>query len=46
MEDRVLLAHVSGGKLSHELIEDSFVSALGNPILDRLEDSAVLELGG
>jgi hydrogenase expression/formation protein HypE len=46
MEDRVLLAHGSGGKLSHDLIENSFVSAFGNPILDRLDDSAVLELGG
>ncbi|MFC1874487.1 hydrogenase expression/formation protein HypE [Chloroflexota bacterium] len=46
MEDRVLLAHGSGGKLSHDLIEKSFVSALGNPILNRLEDSAVLEFGG
>ncbi len=46
MEDRVLLAHGSGGKLSHDLIQNSFVSALGNPILDKLEDSAVLELGG
>jgi len=46
MNDRVLLAHGSGGKLSHDLIENSFVSALGNPILNRLEDSAVFEIGG
>ena len=46
MEDRVLLAHGSGGKLSHDLIKKSFVSALGNPILDKLDDSAVFELGG
>ncbi|MFC2047844.1 hydrogenase expression/formation protein HypE [Chloroflexota bacterium] len=46
MNDRVLLAHGSGGKLSHDLIEDSFVSVLGNPILNTLEDSAILELGG
>jgi len=45
MEDRILLAHGSGGKLSHELIQKSFVSALGNPVLDRLDDSAVLEPG-
>jgi len=46
MEDRVLLAHGSGGKLSHDLIEKSFLSALGNPILNKLEDSAVLEFSG
>ena len=46
MNDRILLAHGSGGKLSHDLIEDSFVSVLGNPILNMLEDSAILELGG
>ncbi|MFC1928475.1 hydrogenase expression/formation protein HypE [Chloroflexota bacterium] len=46
MNDRVLLAHGSGGKLSHDLVENIFVSALGNPILNMLEDSAVLELGG
>jgi len=44
MEDRILLAHGSGGKLSHDLIEKSFVSVLGNPLLNRLDDSAVFEL--
>ncbi|MFC2066061.1 hydrogenase expression/formation protein HypE [Chloroflexota bacterium] len=46
MNDRVLLAHGSGGKLSHDLIENIFISVLGNPILNTLEDSAILELGG
>jgi len=46
MEDRILLAHGSGGKLSHDLIEKSFVSTLGNPILNKLDDSAVFELCG
>ncbi len=46
MEDRILLAHGSGGTLSHDLIEKSFVSALGNPILNKLDDSAVFELCG
>ncbi len=46
MEDRVLLAHGSGGKLMHDLIKKSFVSALGNPILNKLDDSAVFELSG
>ncbi len=46
MADRVLLAHGSGGKLSHDLVAKSLVAVFGNPILDRLDDSAVLEVGG
>jgi len=46
MEDRILLAHGSGGKLGHDLIEKNFVSALGNPILNKLDDSAVFEICG
>ncbi len=46
MENRVLLAHGSGGKLSHDLIEKSFVPTLGNPILNKLDDSAVFEFSG
>jgi len=45
MEDKILLAHGSGGKLSHDLIE-SFLPDLANPILDRLDDSAVFEASG
>ena len=45
MEDKILLAHGSGGKLSHDLIE-SFLPDLSNPILDRLDDSAVFEASG
>jgi hydrogenase expression/formation protein HypE len=46
MNDRILLAHGSGGKLSHDLIQNSFIPALGNSMLDLMEDSAVFELGG
>lgn len=46
MQDRVLLAHGSGGKLMHDLVKKSFISTLGNPILDKLDDSAVFELSG
>jgi hydrogenase expression/formation protein HypE len=38
----VLLAHGSGGQLSHELVERVFARAFANPILARLDDSAVL----
>ncbi|MCA1632487.1 MAG: hydrogenase expression/formation protein HypE [Acidobacteria bacterium] len=42
-DTHVTLAHGSGGKAMHELIEGVFLEYLGNPILDRLEDHAVLE---
>jgi hydrogenase expression/formation protein HypE len=44
MSDKVLLAHGSGGRLSHELIEKHLMPFLANPILDKLDDSATLEL--
>jgi hydrogenase expression/formation protein HypE len=46
VEDKILLAHGSGGRLAHDLVEKSFVRALANPLLDRLDDSAVFELSG
>jgi hydrogenase expression/formation protein HypE len=45
MEDKILLAHGSGGKLMHDLIE-SFMPPLANPILEKMDDSAVFEVGG
>ncbi len=45
-DDRVLLAHGSGGKLAHELIRNSFLPALENPVLGRLDDAAVIDCGG
>ena len=46
MEDRILLAHGSGGKLSHDLVEENFVPLFNNSILRKLDDSAVFELSG
>ena len=46
MDDKILLAHGSGGKLSHDLVQKNFVPLLRNPIIDKLDDSAVLELNG
>ena len=40
---RVLLAHGSGGELSHELIRDVFVRAFANPFLSEMSDSAILD---
>ena len=45
MEDKVLLAHGSGGKLMHDLIQ-SFLPDLANPILEKMEDSAVFDVKG
>jgi len=45
MEDKILLAHGSGGKLSQDLIK-SFLPDLANPILDKLDDAAVFEVSG
>jgi hydrogenase expression/formation protein HypE len=45
MKDKILLAHGSGGKLMHDLIA-SFIPPLSNPILAKMDDSAVFEAGG
>lgn len=44
-EGKILLAHGSGGELSHELITSFFVKAFTNPYLDPLDDTAILKLG-
>ena len=46
MDDRILLAHGSGGKLSHELVQRVFLPSLANPALNKLDDSAILETSG
>ena len=42
----VLLGHGSGGVLTSQLIEGLFLPAFGNPILDRLDDQAVIDVEG
>jgi len=46
MNDTILLAHGSGGKLSHELVAKEFLPFLANPALNKLDDSAVFEVSG
>jgi hydrogenase expression/formation protein HypE len=46
MNDSILLAHGSGGKLSHELVERKFLPFLANPALNKLDDSAIFEASG
>jgi hydrogenase expression/formation protein HypE len=44
--ERILLGHGSGGKLSADLLQQVFLPSLGNPVLDRLEDQAIVSLNG
>jgi hydrogenase expression/formation protein HypE len=44
--ERILLGHGSGGKLSADLLQEIFLPALGNPVLNRLDDQAVVALNG
>ena len=46
MQDKILLAHGSGGKLAHDLIEKNIASSLGNPLLSKMDDSAVFAAEG
>ena len=41
--DAILLAHGSGGRLTHELVRDLFLPSLDNPALETLSDAAILE---
>jgi hydrogenase expression/formation protein HypE len=45
-EERITLAHGSGGKATHTLIEALFLEAFRNPVLELLEDQAVFNVGG
>ncbi len=45
-DETILLAHGSGSRLSHDLIEKNFLPSLTNPLLARLDDSAVFDLSG
>ncbi len=40
-----MLAHGGGGTMMHNLVGETILGKLGNPILDALGDSAVLEFG-
>lgn len=42
--DRILLSHGSGGKLSHQLVQDVFVKAFDNEFLSVLNDQAIFNI--
>ena len=44
-DEQIVLGHGSGGKLSAQLIDRVFLPAFSNPVLDRLDDQAVLNIG-
>ncbi|HKX32116.1 MAG TPA: hydrogenase expression/formation protein HypE [Blastocatellia bacterium] len=43
-DSQITLAHGSGGRAMHELIEGLFLEYFRNPLLERLEDQAVFEI--
>jgi hydrogenase expression/formation protein HypE len=45
-EERITLAHGAGGKATHTLIDALFLEAFRNPLLEAMEDQAVLSVGG
>ena len=45
-DEKILLAHGSGGRLSHKLIDEVFLRDFDNPILAEKDDGAIVEIGG
>src|SRR3984885_9719696 len=43
---QIVLGHGSGGKLTADLIDKIFLPAFRNPTLDKLDDQAVVTVGG
>jgi hydrogenase expression/formation protein HypE len=43
---QIVLGHGSGGKLTADLIDKIFLPAFRNPVLDKLDDQAVVTIGG
>jgi hydrogenase expression/formation protein HypE len=45
-DDRIVLAHGGGGRLTHQLIERIFMPAFSNAMLEQRHDGAVLPVNG
>jgi hydrogenase expression/formation protein HypE len=45
-KDRILLGHGSGGTLSADLLREVFLPLFHSPILNKLDDQAVVEVNG
>jgi len=46
MNNKILLAHGSGGLLSQKLLEKHFLPSFSNPILGALDDGAIFDIKG
>jgi hydrogenase expression/formation protein HypE len=46
MNKKILLAHGSGGRLSHDLVAKRFLPAFANPLLAKLDDAAIFYYEG
>ncbi|HUJ95798.1 MAG TPA: hydrogenase expression/formation protein HypE [Terriglobales bacterium] len=44
--DSILLGHGSGGRMSADLLQNIVLPALRNPVLERLDDQAIVEVNG
>lgn len=44
--DKILLDHGSGGKISHRMTKEMLLPVFDNPILSQLNDGAIFELNG
>ncbi|MFH0790666.1 MAG: hydrogenase expression/formation protein HypE [Candidatus Omnitrophota bacterium] len=42
-QGKILLSHGSGGRLTHQLLKELIISNFANPILNKLDDSAVFK---
>ncbi|MFC1798720.1 hydrogenase expression/formation protein HypE [Thermodesulfobacteriota bacterium] len=45
-DEKILLDHGSGGRMSHRLISDMLLPCFDNPVLARLDDGAVFDIRG
>ena len=45
MSDKILLSHGSGGVMMHKFINDTILQKFSNPILDKLNDQAIFDVG-
>ena len=46
MNNKILLAHGSGGKLSHDLVGGKIIPPFTNPIINKMDDASVFEISG
>lgn len=45
-DDKIILDHGAGGRISHNLITDVMLTVFDNPVLSQLDDGAILDING